>query len=131
MIGADGISPAVSISQPLTARPGATVKGTADAKLKEMATEMEATFLAMLLKEMRETLDPDEGGLFPGDSGDVQGGLFDLFMSRHLADSGGVGVAASLIRQVQAGGTPAPAKTPPTTHAPAPVASPIPPASGA
>jgi flagellar protein FlgJ len=94
-----------------------------------MATEMEATFLAMLLKEMRETLDPDEGGLFPGDSGDVQGGLFDLFMSRHLAESGGVGVAASLLRQVRDGGTPA--KTPPTTHAPAPVPSPLPPTTRA
>jgi flagellar protein FlgJ len=129
MIGADGISPAVSISRPLGGQPGATVKGTPGAKLKEMATEMEATFLAMLLKEMRETLDPTEGGLFPGDSGDVQGGLFDLFMSRHLAESGGVGVAASLLRQVQAGDTPA--KTPPTTHAPAPAPGPLPPGTRA
>jgi flagellar protein FlgJ len=62
---------------------------------------MEATFLAMLLKQMRETLEPD-GGLFPGDSGDVMGGLFDQFMSQHLSDAGGVGMADALVRQLQA-----------------------------
>ena len=48
----------------------------AGTRFNETANEFEATFLSMLLKEMRQTLDPD-GGLFPGDSGDVQGGLFD------------------------------------------------------
>jgi len=71
---------------------------------------MEATFLSMLLKEMRETLDP-EGGLFPGDSGDVQGGLFDLYMSKHLADAGGVGMADAIVRQMQATGDPKTALT--------------------
>ncbi|HEY1188500.1 MAG TPA: rod-binding protein, partial [Gemmata sp.] len=41
------------------------------------------------------------GGLFPGDSGDVQGGLFDLYMGRHLAGAGGIGLAAALVRQMQ------------------------------
>jgi flagellar protein FlgJ len=73
---------------------------------------MEATFLSMLLKEMRQTLDSEDGGgLFPGDSGDVQGGLFDLYMSKHLADAGGVGMAAALLRQMQANGTPKTAQT--------------------
>jgi flagellar protein FlgJ len=54
----------------------------------------------MLLKEMRQTLEPEDG-LFPGDSGDVQGGLFDMYLSRHLADAGGIGFAASLVRQMQ------------------------------
>jgi flagellar protein FlgJ len=66
-----------------------------------MAREFEATFLSMILKEMRESLDP-EVGLFPGDSGDVQGGLFDLFLGKHMAESGGVGLAAALVRQMQA-----------------------------
>lgn len=55
--------------------------------------------LTMLLKEMRQTLEPD--GMFPGDTGDVQGGLFDMFMSRHLADSGGVGLADAIVRQLR------------------------------
>ena len=113
MFGAEGISTAATLPQPLATKPGATVKGAADARLKDMAKEMEATFLSMLLKEMRQTLEPD-GGLFPGDSGDVQGGLFDLYMSKHLADGGGVGLASALVRQMQATGAP---KTPYTTDA--------------
>lgn len=113
MLTAEGISPPTALSTPLAVKPGATVKGAADAKLREAAKEMEATFLGILLKQMRETLEPD-GGLFPGDSGDVQGGLFDLYMSKHLADAGGVGMASALLRQMQ---ETAP-KTP--THAPAP-----------
>jgi flagellar protein FlgJ len=115
MLGAEGISPAGALSLPLASKPGATVKGAADAKLKDMAKEMEATFLSMLLKEMRQTLEP-EGGLFPGDSSDVQGGLFDLYMSKHLADSGGVGLATALVRQMQATAP----KTAPT-HEPTPL----------
>lgn len=114
MFGAEGISSPATVSLPLAAKPGATVKGAADAKLKDAAKEMEATFLSMLLKEMRQTLD-EEGGLFPGDSGDVQGGLFDLYLSRHLADNGGVGMATALLRQMQATAP----KTPPTNaHTP-------------
>jgi flagellar protein FlgJ len=112
MHGAEGISSPATLSFPLAARPGATVKGSADARLKDTAKEMEATFLSMLLKEMRQTLEPD-GGLFPGDSGDVHGGLFDMYLGRHLADAGGVGMAAALIRQMQAG-------TPKTTSTDAP-----------
>jgi peptidoglycan hydrolase FlgJ len=118
MLTTEGISPTATLSPPLAVKPGATVKGVADAKLKDAAREMEATFLALLLKQMRETLEPD-GGLFPGDTGDVQGGLFDLFMSKHLADAGGVGVATALLRQMQA--------TVPKT---APTDAPTPPARG-
>ena len=116
MLGAEGISPATTVSTPLAGKPGATVKGVG-AKEKEMATEMEATFLAMLLKEMRQTLDEKEGGLFPGDSGDIHGGLFDLYLSRHLADAGGIGIAAALLRQMQATGPDPAPKTPHTTDA--------------
>lgn len=55
-------------------------------------------FLSLLLKEMRQSLEPD--GLFAGDAGDVQGGLFDLYLSKHLADAGGVGLAAAVERQL-------------------------------
>jgi flagellar protein FlgJ len=124
----EGISPITALSPPLRLQSGATVKETGHAKLREMATELEATFLGMLLKEMRETLDPDSGGLFPGDTGDVYGGLFDLYLGRHLAQSGGVGMAAALMRQLQ---PPPPASTTTTTnsiHALAP-RSIVPPAS--
>jgi flagellar protein FlgJ len=117
MLGTEGISSRAALSLPLAAKPGATVKGAADARLKDTAKELEGTFLSLLLKEMRETLEPD-GGLFPGDTGDVQGGLFDLYMSRHLADSGGVGLAAALVRQMQTSGPTAAH----TTDAPTPPA---------
>lgn len=118
MLGAEGISPAISVSPALGGQPSATVKGAGGARMKEMATEMEATFLSMLLKEMRQTLEP-EGGLFPGDTGDVQGGLFDLYLGRHMAESGGVGMAAALLRQIQSTS----ATQTPTTNAPAPISA--------
>lgn len=100
MLRAEGISPKITTPPLNPTSPGATVRKTPEARVKEMAREFEATFLSMLLKEMRQTLEPD-GGLFPGDSGDVQGGLFDSFLSRHLAASGGVGLAAVLERQIR------------------------------
>jgi flagellar protein FlgJ len=116
MVSAQGISPHASLSQPLTGKMGATVHDKAGLeKLKNTAKEFEATFLSMLLKEMRQPMDEEEGGLFPGDSGDVQGGLFDLFMSRHLAHAGGIGLAAYLERQMH--GTSATKPVAPTTDA--------------
>jgi flagellar protein FlgJ len=84
---------------PTTDLSGSKVQSKNSAATKEMAKEFEAMFLSLLLKEMRQALEP--GGLFPGDTGDVQGGLFDLYMSKHLADAGGVGLAAALERQIQ------------------------------
>ena len=115
MLTPEGISHATTFSLPLALKPGATVNSAADPKLREAAKEMEATFLSMLLKQMRESLEPD-GGLFPGDTGDVQGGLFDLYMSKHLADAGGVGMASALLLQMHA--------TAPKTHTDAPALPP-------
>jgi len=106
MLGAEGISLRPAESAPRAGAAGSTVRAKGDAKFDEMAKEFEATFVSMLLKEMRQTLDQDGGGLFPGDSGDVQGGLFDMFLGRHLADAGGIGLAAALTRQMRATATP-------------------------
>ena len=100
MLGAKGISSTQPTPSPTATHLGAKVRKSPEARIKEMAKEFESTFLSMLLKEMRQTLDED-GGFFPGDKGDVQGGLFDSFMSQHLAASGGVGMAAALERQLQ------------------------------
>lgn len=70
-----------------------------DPRIGRTARDFESTFLSLLMKEMRQTLDPD-GGLFPGDAGDVQGGMFDLFLSQHLADAGGFGLAAVIEHQL-------------------------------
>ena len=102
MFSTHGISSPASVSSPLSGKLGATVHDKENAKLKNAAKEFEATLLSMLIKEMRQPMDEEEGGLFPGDKGDVQGGLFDLFMSRHLANAGGIGLAAYLERQMHA-----------------------------
>jgi flagellar protein FlgJ len=104
MLGPERISRLAVSPLPPEAQPGATVnraeKSADAARVKDMAKEFESTFLSMLLKEMRQTLEED-GGFFPGDTGDVQGGLFDLFLGKHLADAGGVGLAATLVQQMQ------------------------------
>lgn len=88
---------------PITVQPtdlaGTTLQQGGNRAPDVMAKEFEAMFLSLLLKEMRQSL--ESGGLFPGDTGDVQGGLFDLFMSNHLADAGGVGMAAAILKQIQ------------------------------
>jgi flagellar protein FlgJ len=99
MLGVERIAQLALPPLPPEANPGATVQRTPDARVRDMARELESTFLSMLLKEMRQTLEGE--GLFPGDTGDVQGGLFDLFLGKHLADSGGVGLAAAVQRQMQ------------------------------
>lgn len=113
MLGPQGIGASVLATPAHAAGSSATVQAKREAKTRETATETEATFLGMLLKEMRQTLDD---GLFPGDSGDVHGGLFDLYLGRHLAAAGGVGLAASLTPAL----TPSPSPAPP--HGPAPLA---------
>ena len=102
--------PAVSQFIPLPSIPTATPLKS-DTKIHPSANpdrltaavkDFEATFLGLLLKEMRQTLDTDGGGgLFAGDAGDIQGGLFDLILGKHLADAGGVGFAAALSRNLR------------------------------
>ena len=107
MTGPEGIGSSAAGLSPPAGRAGATLPPkAAEAKLRAMAQEFEATLLGMLLKDMRQTLDED-GGFFPGDTGDVQGGLFDMYMSKHLAEAGGVGLAAALVRQMTPPAAPA------------------------
>ena len=52
--------------------------------------QFEGVFWSLLIKTMRTST--AEGGLFAGDQSDTFGGLFDLFMSQHLAGSGALGI---------------------------------------
>jgi flagellar protein FlgJ len=105
-------------SMPLGPDPLAAAKdsrrGDANA-IRAVATNFESMFLAQVLKEMRQTLEP--GGLFGQDSADVQGGLFDLFLGQHLAQAGGCGLAAMIQQQLEAS---TPHETPPPSPKPAP-----------
>lgn len=58
----------------------------------ELAREFEGLFVSMLVKQLRQSSESG-AGLFPGDPSDTYGGMFDMYMGRHLAESGGIGMA--------------------------------------
>jgi Rod binding domain-containing protein len=61
-----------------------------EAAKADAAANFESLLIAMLLKEMRQTTDGE--GLFGGEASDTYGGLFDLYLSQHLAGAGGLGL---------------------------------------
>ena len=63
-----------------------------------VAQGFEGIFASMMIKQMRQSLEPD--GLFGKDHGDVLGGLFDLFMGQHMAQSGGFGIGQMIKQQL-------------------------------
>ena len=73
--------------------------GQAANKAAEVAKDFESVLVGQMLKESRQTLDKD-GGLFAGDKTDSLGALFDLYMGKHLAESGTIGVADSIARNL-------------------------------
>lgn len=91
-------TPAVSLTPaPLPATGAAAGRPATDPKaVDDVARKFEETFLAQLLKEMRQTLEPDT--LFPNDGGDVMGGMFDMFMSQALAGTNSLGIGP-LVKQ--------------------------------
>ncbi|SFI36395.1 rod-binding protein [Planctomicrobium piriforme] len=62
---------------------------------KELAKQFEGVFTSMLLKQMRQSSAEGEG-LFPGDASDTYGGMFDMYLGQHIAESGGIGMAESI-----------------------------------
>lgn len=69
---------------------GSTTTASADQNAR-VAEDFEGVFASLLLKEMRKTLEP--GTLFGEDSGDVYGGLFDMYLGQQMTQSGGFGLA--------------------------------------
>jgi Rod binding domain-containing protein len=64
-----------------------------NASPREAGKAFESLFASMMIKQMRQTLTSGQG-FFGHDPGDVLGGLFDHFMSQHLAQHGSLGIAA-------------------------------------
>lgn len=83
--------------------------------LEQVAGQFESMFLSLIVKEMRQTLEP--GGLFGNDGADIRGGLFDLYLGQHLAKAGGLGLAAMLRRHLKAQ---TPDDSAPATHVASP-----------
>ena len=71
--------------------------------INAVASDFESMFLSLVMKEMRQTLEP--GTLFGQDGSDVYGGLFDLYLGQHLARAGGFGIGAMVKRQFEASKT--------------------------
>ncbi len=63
---------------------------------EKVAKDFESLFTSMVLKEMRNSLEP--GSLFAEDSNDVYGGMFDQYMGEHMSNAGGLGLA-KMIRE--------------------------------
>ncbi|WP_437204122.1 rod-binding protein [Planctomicrobium sp. SH664] len=88
---------------PMMSDPAATGTEFRNADPKQLATEFESVFVSMLLKQMREssTMGGEGEGLFPGDSADTYGGMFDMYLGRHIAQAGGIGLAESFSGSLQ------------------------------
>lgn len=67
--------------------------------IEKVANGFESIFLSQMLKQMRQSLEP--GTMFGHDNGDVFGGMFDMFMSQHLAPAGALGIAAMVRKQLE------------------------------
>ncbi|MFK7765640.1 MAG: rod-binding protein [Mariniblastus sp.] len=90
-----------NISPLLTPLDTSLVASKLDAKspskeVNKVASEFESIFLSLMLKEMRNTLDSEEGGLFGKEGSDTFGGMFDMFMGQHLAESQPLGVGDAI-----------------------------------
>ena len=94
-IQAAGLVPMDPMSQ-MTPIVDGEMKDFKDEKIEKVASEFESVFLSMMLKEMRNTLDQEEGGLFGGEGSDSFGGMFDLFMGQHLATTQPLGIADAI-----------------------------------
>jgi Rod binding domain-containing protein len=76
-----------------------------------VAQDFESVFASLMLKEMRKTLEP--GAMFGEDSGDVYGGLFDLYLGQQMSQSGGFGLSKMVREALQrAGRSPAAQQVP-------------------
>jgi Rod binding domain-containing protein len=89
----------VTVAEPDLEGLGRRVRNGDKSALAALGQQFEQLFLSQILKEMRRTLEPD--GLFGKDSGDVLGGIFDLYLGKHLAGAGGLGLGAMLQQHLE------------------------------
>ena len=68
------------------------------ASSEKVAADFEGLFVSQLLKEMRSTL---EDGLFAGEGSDAYGGLFDMYLSQHISQTGGLGIKDAILSSIE------------------------------
>ena len=81
----------------LRSQAGKPTKGT----IKEVAAQFEAVFINMMLKTMRDAKVTDEG-LFDSQEGNLYQDMFDKQVSLDMAHGKGIGLADTIIRQLNA-----------------------------
>lgn len=74
-------------------------------QIESVGVEFEGVFLSMMLKEMRNSL--ENGGFFGEESSDTYGGMFDLFIGKHIAEAKPLGIADLLLEQYDKSNLPA------------------------
>lgn len=79
-----------AVTPPVSLTPDMDAASILKGREEEAHEQLEAVFLSMLIKELRTA--GLEDGLFPGDSSDTFGGMFDSFMGEELASAGGIGL---------------------------------------
>ena len=82
-----------------------------DAKLKKACQEMEAVFLNMLLKTMRDTVPKSEIGGNTSQTDTMQS-MMDMELTRNMASAGGTGIADMMYRNLTRPGVATPASQP-------------------
>ncbi|MBJ7549113.1 flagellar assembly peptidoglycan hydrolase FlgJ [Marinomonas ostreistagni] len=75
-----------------------------DAALKQVAQEFEAIFINMMFKNMRQANENIGGGIFDSAQTKQYTEMMDSQMAQSLANAGGIGLAESLVRQLQGQG---------------------------
>lgn len=89
----------VSNSLPLPESSSAGRSGKHSQAPLSVAQDFESVFASMMLKEMRQSLEP--GSLFGQDSGDIYGGLFDRMMGEEMTRGSGLGMASMICKGIE------------------------------
>ena len=76
-----------------------TSRDNPDAAIDEVATQFESMFIQMMLKSMRDALPKD--GLFSSNDMDTYTEMADQQIAVNLAESGGIGLADVIARQLR------------------------------
>lgn len=97
MIGAtSGLSTGASALLPTLQNVSTTGAEATEQRMEKVGEELEGVFVSMLVKEMRNSL---EDGLFGQEGSDTYGGMFDMFIGQHLADTKPLGISDVLLNQ--------------------------------
>ena len=88
------ISPTLLSTSHLNEPHTTELRGSHERSHEKLGQEFESLFFSLLIKNMRSSM--TEEGLFGSEGSDTYGGLFDLYMGKHLAATNGLGIKQML-----------------------------------